>query len=255
MTVTLELYDRARAAVAESGFDATAQTKIALFVGTAKCINAAIMSGFEAQPDAGVAYPFVHGQYFRELEFALLLARVTKWAPDPLVYHEARVVTAPLWVEWWRSCADALPVASPRAAYGALALGHALLACVRLAPVIPENADPLDPFVVALRRVEQEGGRMIQAQIRLLKDGGGVLGADEREDIVDDRQASIDGAFARFLEWLAGDEVRAFGLPQPLPRIMENIASVPFLAAGASFLPALTALWTGGRFASGGQGA
>ena len=246
MTIALALYDRARAAMAKSQFDATAQTKITLFVGTAKAINAAIMSGFEVQPDAGVTYPFAHGQYFRELEFASLLARVTQWAPSPIVYAEAATITMPLWLEWSRVCFEALPVANPRAAYGAIALGHALLARVRLAPVIDEEADALDPFVVAIRRIEQEGGRMIQAQIRILKDGGDMLSIGEREDIVEDVQARIDAAFARFLEWLAGDEINAFTLPQPLPRIMENIAWAPFLAAGADFPSAFTALWTGG---------
>jgi hypothetical protein len=246
MTIALALYDRARAAMIKSQFDATAQTKIALFVGTAKVINAAIMSGFEARPEVDVAYPFAHGQYFRELELASMLARVTQWAPSPLVYAEAAAITAPLWLAWSRVCLDALPVANARAVYGAIALGHALLARVRLAPVIHEDADPLDPFVVAIRRIEQEGGRMIQAQIRLLKDGNVPLGPREREDIIEDKEAGIDVAFIGFLGWLAGDEVNAFALPQPLPRIIENIAWAPFLAAGADFPSAFTALWTGG---------
>jgi hypothetical protein len=256
MTVPLALYDRARAAMAASRFDATAQTKIALFVGTAKVVNAAIMFGFEMHPDAGVAYPFVHGQYFRECEFASLLARVTHWARGPLVYVEATAVTAPLWLEWSRICVHAFPVANARAMYGALALGHALLARVRLAPVIHDDADPLDPFVVAIRRIEQEGGRMIQAQIRLLKDGGGMLDAAERERIIEDRQASVDGAFTRFLGWLAGDAVDAFALPHPLPMIMQNIASLPpFGVAGVDFLRALQGVPARMRAAAAGSGA
>ena len=239
MTIPLALYDRARAAMAMSRFDAMAQTKIALFVGTAKVVNATIMLGFAMQPYAGVAYPFVHGQYFRESEYASLLARVTRWAPAPHVYLEAAAVTAPLWREWSRACVDAFPVANAGGMYGALALGHALLARVRLAPVIHEDADPLDPFVVAIRRIEQEGGRMIQAQIRLLKDGGGMLDAPEREKIVLERQASVDDAFARFLGWLAGDAIDAVATAQP-PAIVGAIRSWPFAAAaGGDFLDAL----------------
>ena len=238
MTIPLALYDRARAAIAPS-FDATAQTKIALFVGTAKVVNAAIMFGFEMQPGAGVAYPFIHGQYFRESEFASLLARVTRWSPQPQVYLEAASVTAPLWLEWSRLCVDAFRVPAPRVMYAGLALGHALLARVRLAPVIHEDADPLDPFVVAIRRIEQEGGRMIQAQIRLLQDGGVMLDALEREKMIEERQASIDEAFARFLGWLAGDTVGVAALPQPLPTIMESIGSLPFAAPANDFLRAL----------------
>ena len=63
----------------------------------------------------------------------------------------------------------------------------------------------MDPFVAALRRIEQESGRMIQAQIRLLKDGDSPLPLDERERIIEDKQGAVDEAFGGFLEWLAGD--------------------------------------------------
>ena len=84
----------------------------------------------------------------------------------------------------------------------ALAFGHALLARVRLAPVMPAAVDELDPFVVALRRIEQENGRMIQAQIRLLKDGASPLPVEERTRLIEDEQSVVDGAFGRFLESL-----------------------------------------------------
>jgi hypothetical protein len=63
----------------------------------------------------------------------------------------------------------------------------------------------MDPFVAALRRIEQESGRMIQAQIRLLKDGVSPLPFDERERLIQDKQEAVDEAFRWFLEWLAGD--------------------------------------------------
>ena len=46
---------------------------------------------------------------------------------------------------------------------------------------------------------------MIQAQIRLLKDSGSPLGVDQRERIIEAEQAIVDGAFTRFLAWLAND--------------------------------------------------
>lgn len=49
---------------------------------------------------------------------------------------------------------------------GGLTLGHALLAKVRLTPLLPHETDELDAFVIAIRRIEQEGVRMIQAHIR-----------------------------------------------------------------------------------------
>ncbi len=202
MSVMPELYDRARAAIRAQGFDSNTQTKIALFVGAAKSVNAAILAAAELQPQITVAYPFIHGQYFRELEFASLLARVTRWSANPAVYADSAPLVAPLWREWWRIHVPVGPAFDAGAAYAALALGHALLARVRLAPVIAEGADELDPFVVALRRIEQENGRMIQAQIRLLKDATSPLAMAERERLIETEQAAVDGAFSHFLEWL-----------------------------------------------------
>jgi hypothetical protein len=51
----------------------------------------------------------------------------------------------------------------------AAALGHAVHGAIRPAALVPEGAVADDPFVAALRRIELESGRMIQAQIVLLK--------------------------------------------------------------------------------------
>lgn len=198
-----ELYDRARAAIAARGFDAEIQTRIALFLGATKNVNAAILAAAELQPQVTVAYPFVHGQYFREMEFASLLARVTHWSPHPTLYAEAAALVAPIWGEWMRLQFAPGPLLDGKAAFGGLALGHALLARVRVAPVIDGIADPMDPFVAALRRIEQENGRMIQAQIRLLKDTSSPLAMKERERIIEAEQALVDTAFERFLGSLA----------------------------------------------------
>jgi hypothetical protein len=204
MNLMPEHYDKARAAIAARGFNADVQTKISLFVGAAKSVNAAILGAVELQPQITIAYPFVHGQYFRELEFSVLLARVTRWSANWAIYAEGARLIAPLWTQWWKIQGPPGPAFDTRAAYSALALGHALLARVRIAPLIPEHVDEMDPFVAALRRIEQEGGRMIQAQIRLLKDGASPLPLDEREEIIEAQQTAVDEAFHRFLEWLAG---------------------------------------------------
>jgi hypothetical protein len=203
MNDTVTLYDRARSALEQRGFDPDTQTMIASFVGAAKNINAAILAANEFQPQITVAYPFIHGQYFRELEFTTLLARVTRWSTSPSVYADAAMFVAPLWQEWWRIQAPPGPAFYAAAAYAALALGHALLARVRLTPILGNGIGELEPFVVAIRRIEQENGRMIQAQIRLLKDSASPLGLVERERMIDAEQAIVDAAFGRFLEWLA----------------------------------------------------
>jgi len=204
MSEGARLYDAARAALSRDGLTAEAQTKIALFLGAAKAINAAMLAPHELAPSTSVAYPFLHGQWFREIEFASLLARVTRWTPNPLVYFEGTTLVAPLWQEWCRIQLGGAGLFEPRSIYAALAFGHALLARVRLAPVLADDGEKLDPFVVAIRRIEQESSRMIQIQIRLLKDADVPLAVDERERIVEDEQAIVDEAFRRFLQWLAG---------------------------------------------------
>jgi hypothetical protein len=198
-------YDDARATIAARGFGTDMQTRISLFLIAAKSVNAAILGAVELQPRVTIAYPSVHGQYCREVEFAALLGRVTRWSSNWATYAEGAKLTAPLWNQWWQIQLPLGPTLDPRAAYSALALGHALLARVRTAPLIPDRADEMDPFVAALRRIEQESGRMIQAQIRLLKDGASPVPLDERGQILQDKQDAVDDAFRRFLEWLAGD--------------------------------------------------
>ena len=69
--------------------------------------------------------------------------------------------------------------------------------------MIPDDADPLDPFVGALQRIEQENGRMLQTQIRLLKSLGTEIPIEQREALVGKDQELVDGVFGQFLEWLA----------------------------------------------------
>jgi len=60
------------------------------------------------------------------------------------------------------------------------ALGHAIHAGIRPAALLPENVAPMDPFVQAMRRIEFESGRLLQAQILFLK---GPQLADVRADV------------------------------------------------------------------------
>jgi hypothetical protein len=107
----------------------------------------------------------LHTQYCRELEIVSLLTRATAWMPDPQLW--------PLIWQWEMAWL-------PRPVTGALdylngllvdmaALGHAVHGGVRPAALLPENAAPLDAFVLAMRRIEFESGRLLQAQILFLK--------------------------------------------------------------------------------------
>jgi hypothetical protein len=145
----------------------------------------------------------MHGQYFREAEFATLLTRVTSWSANASLYAEGTALVQPLWQEYWRIQGPLGIAFDPQASYRGLAFSHALLGRVRLTPVVPADADASHPFVAAIRRIEQENGRMIQAQIRLLKDLPVDMPIEARETVVAEEQAVVDAAFEAFLEWLA----------------------------------------------------
>jgi hypothetical protein len=107
----------------------------------------------------------MHSQYCREMEILSLLARATSWVPDPAL---------PLLV--WRWEMAWLPHAVVNAAdrtQGSLidlaAFGHALHSVIRPAALLPEGFPDDDPFALAMRRIEFESGRLMQAQILFLK--------------------------------------------------------------------------------------
>jgi hypothetical protein len=197
-------FDRVRAAIAQRGFDPDTQSRIALFVNAAKGVNASFLGTLELVPGMSVAQEFIHSQYFREMELASLLGRATAWTMNPLVYVETQALVAPLWSALWSIQMPPGPLQDERARFRGLALGHALLARVRLSPIIPAGADELAPFVAALRRVDQENGRQVQTQIRLLQDVPVALDPSLCEAMVQDEQQRVDAAFARLLDALEG---------------------------------------------------
>lgn len=132
-----------------------------------------------------------------------LLARVTRWETRPVLSARAAVLTAPIWMDGMLTRWVAPASASPRGLLRGLALGHALLSGIRLTPVVPADADQGDPFVIALRRIEQDNARGLQTQIRLLKVVAADLPLPECERVVGERQAVVDRSFAEFLGWLA----------------------------------------------------
>lgn len=204
--MTPELFDAARRRIGGTGFDPETQTRVTLFLSAAKSSNATFLGCAQLLPVGDLVMQFLQAQQFRELEFVTLLARVTRWSPNPLLYVASGSIIAPLWAHWWAAPtivpATAMPAGAERV-YGGLAFGHALLAHVRLTPAIPAGGDPLDPFVVALQRIEQENGRMLQTQIRLLKEACTELPLEQREAIVEEKSKLVEAAFARFLGWLA----------------------------------------------------
>jgi hypothetical protein len=107
----------------------------------------------------------LNAQLYREAEIVSLMLRATSWAFDPEL-----VMSSASWEAGW------LPKPLSGVSDNMLALtidiaalGHAVHAAIRPAALLPDQASGSDPFVVALRRIEFESGRTIQAQIVFLK--------------------------------------------------------------------------------------
>ena len=107
----------------------------------------------------------LNAQLYRETEIISLLLRATSWAPDlTMGYMAASWETA-----WFPAPIDEIPDRTLALAAGLATLAHAVHAGIRPAALLPVEANADDPFVTALRRIEFESGRLLQAQILFLK--------------------------------------------------------------------------------------
>lgn len=154
-------------------------------------ISAFLMSAHGAQArqlaavlPGSVRHPWqmeLHAQYCREMEILSLLARATTWVPDPQL----------LFLIWqWEMAWLPRPMKGAADHFHGLlvdmaALGHAIHAGIRPAALLPEGVAKTDPFVMAMRRVEFESGRLLQAQILFLK-------GPELIDVRDEVSAAVE---------------------------------------------------------------
>jgi hypothetical protein len=107
----------------------------------------------------------LNAQLYREAETVSLLMRATSWIADPEL-----LLLVPSWeATWLPKPAPGINDTSMAFAIDTAALGHAVHAAIRPAVLLPEGASAEDPFVMALRRIEFESGRIMQAQIVFLK--------------------------------------------------------------------------------------
>lgn len=107
----------------------------------------------------------LNAQFYRETEIASLLLRATSWTPDFALSY-----LAPSWeAAWLPRPIESIPDQSLALAGDLATRAHAIHAGIRPAALLPVDADAHDPFVTALRRIELESGRLLQAQILLLK--------------------------------------------------------------------------------------
>jgi hypothetical protein len=86
--------------------------------------------------------------------------------------------------------------------YEYLALSHSFMADVRIIPLLPPVVPLTSKYLTALHTIETENGRLIQSQIRLLKDMEVPLEVAEKEQIIADQRELVVGVFDRFLQFL-----------------------------------------------------
>jgi hypothetical protein len=107
----------------------------------------------------------LNAQFYRESEIVSLLLRATTWVPDfALAYMAATWEAA-----WLPQPIEVIPDQSLALVVDLATRAHAVHASIRPAALVPVEANAHDPFVMALRRIEFESGRLLQAQILLLK--------------------------------------------------------------------------------------
>ena len=138
----------------------------------------------------------LHAQFYRETEIVSLLLHATSWAPDPEL---------PLLCLSWENAWLPKPAADvPEWTQGLLidtaAFGHALHAAIRPAALLPLEAAAQDPFVVALRRIEFESSRLMQAQILFLKSPQLLPVRDAVNAAVERRHAQVRELWTVMLE-------------------------------------------------------
>lgn len=133
----------------------------------------------------------IHAQLCRQIEFLSMLTRATSWVPDPML-----PMLCWQWeMAWWphpvRWVADSMQARMIDLA----CFNHALHAVIRPAALLPESIDVMDPFAQAMRHIEFESGRLMQAQIIFLK-------SPQFHDIRDEVAAEVERRHEQMREHL-----------------------------------------------------
>jgi hypothetical protein len=138
----------------------------------------------------------LNAQLYHEAEIVSLLMRATSWVPDLALGYRALS-----WEAAWfpRPVAD-IPDRLLALAVDLAARAHAVHAGIRPAALLPGEANANDPFVMALRRVELESGRLLQAQTLFLKGQNLVPYRDAVSLLLERRHAELRKLWSELLE-------------------------------------------------------
>lgn len=147
----------------------------------------------------------LNAQFYRESEIVSLMLRATSWVIDPELL--------PLWASW-----EAAWLPKPLAGLSdktlgltidIAVLGHAVHAAIRPAALLPDTVLAEDPFVMALRRIEFESGRVMQAQIIFLKGQDLLAYRDAVSTAVEGRHLQVRKLWTEMLGGIGVTETKA----------------------------------------------
>ncbi len=205
---SIEIRKRAMEFLKEQEISPDTQTRISLFLQGVKSVNATILARVEFQPIEWVPYKFLHNQCFKEVELTTLLGKSTAWSSNPLVYLAATQLNLALWQETGATRFMNGILKVDRTFYEYLALSHAFLSVIRILPLLSVQVNLNTPFLAALKEIEEENGRQIQTQIRLLKDMEIELSLEEKEAIIESQRQIVEQLFLRLLSELTTSQAQ-----------------------------------------------
>lgn len=137
----------------------------------------------------------LNAQLHHESEIVSLLLRVTSWIPDLELLS-----LLPSWeAAWLPRPVSGMADQAQGLTIDVAALGHALHTMIRPAALLPEQISAQDPFALALRRIEFESGRVIQAQIVFLKSADLLPFRGAVNAAVEARHAQVRGLWRAML--------------------------------------------------------
>jgi hypothetical protein len=144
-------------------------------------------------------------QFYREAETVSLLLRATSWVPDPEL-----LFLLPTWEAAW--VARSPPAIADRIqglVIDIASLAHAVHSMIRPAALLPQGVLPQDPFALALRKIEFESSRAIQAQIVFLKSTDLLPLREEVTAAVESRHGQLDKLWQEVLSGIGIDRSKS----------------------------------------------
>ncbi|CAN5335826.1 hypothetical protein BH11PSE11_BH11PSE11_27630 [soil metagenome] len=191
------------------------QTLIALFLQSLITSNATVLSKIIAAKMDWLPFRFIHEQYYKEMELISLLAKSTEWSMNPQVYAKAGALNLKFMQKTKITQYMMGQFMNELDFYEYLALSHGMMSQIRFIPLLPSSKVLDTPFLSTLNEIEVNNGRLIQTQIRFLKDIEIALTLDQREEIVERNAVIMTELFGDVLTML-------FDFKAPVPQAQSS---------------------------------